>query len=315
MTIQELINAKNACINNNPTASMFFVLTDNSIRKINFEAGVPQNICAKYIENINNNIHDGCRMENISSSIQLKDTIYELDIPLPDELIIIQKLLVNNGNGLSVFNFVNDGIKKLKFLIVIIGHGLHKLLLIQKIEQISILRRDSQFFLRKSADNNQLISQVDDDLIKFSYKFDMICCENTFFSTNPRFVDRNFKMCDIYINAAKAQISKIDSYGLLYDKSILESAISKDQYLSLARRMSSAFDNSPVIKKGIPVQNIVNYVKGHPVLSKKISVKNNKLQIKSENNAVYLVKLLNDDYLTSTLTSNNYDIELRKFPL
>ena len=79
--------------------------------------------------------------------------------------------------------------------------------------------------------------------------------------------------------------------------------------ISFARKLSKAKENSPVISLDISNDDIIRFTKTNPGLKGKFKYTEGDKNIRLDTKASKLafIKLLNDDYLWSELTFQNYD--------
>ena len=75
--------------------------------------------------------------------------------------------------------------------------------------------------------------------------------------------------------------------------------------LSFARRLMKAMDGSPVI--GLPTPTVLDFVSNNPKLNNVLKVEGGKIKLDTKKAQSAFVSLLNDDFLYSKLTNNDYE--------
>ena len=122
---------------------------------------------------------------------------------------------------------------------------------------------------------------------------------------NLSILENVFHIHDVLKESARQQIALLQESGLVENIDALEIEL---ENVSFARKFSKLVSNSPVLGK-VSNQAIIDFTNTHPALRSKFkySAGGDKLQLVTKLSKKLFIKLLNDDYLTSSLTNQYYD--------
>ena len=146
---------------------------------------------------------------------------------------------------------------------------------------------------------------MDSDVIKIIPQIDAFMINGEIYFMNLSLLENAFRIHDVLRESARQQIALLQESGLVENIDALEIEL---ENVSFARKFSKLVSNSPVLGI-VDNQRIINFTKNHPALRNKFRYTGNdtKLELHTKLSKKLFVKLLNDDYLTSTLTNQDYD--------
>lgn len=104
------------------------------------------------------------------------------------------------------------------------------------------------------------------------------------------------------INRAEKSVDKIQELELVDDIEELRNRLLE---LSFSRRLMRAFDSSPVTE--MPKNIVLDFIRNHDKLKNILKIENDKIKLSSKKSQDSFVRLLNDDFLFSKLTQNDYE--------
>lgn len=116
------------------------------------------------------------------------------------------------------------------------------------------------------------------------------------------FIGNNKEFATIIINRAEKSVDKIQELELVDDIEELRNRLLE---LSFSRRLMRAFDSSPVTE--MPKNIVLDFIRNHDKLKNILKIENDKIKLSSKKSQDSFVRLLNDDFLFSKLTQNDYE--------
>lgn len=167
-----------------------------------------------------------------------------------------------------------------------------------------MIKRDS-FLLHKK--DRRFVKIEGDDILRINGSAQVMKLGNDLFVLETKNFERIFGFEELISKRAIETISEIDEKGILEDVQVLKDAAIDD--ISFARKLSKVKENSPVISLNISNDDIIRFTKTNPGLKGKFKYTEGDKRIRLDTKASKLafIKLLNDDYLWSELTNQNYD--------
>ena len=133
-------------------------------------------------------------------------------------------------------------------------------------------------------------------------QIDALLIENDFYILNLKYLDNNKEFATIIINRAEKSVDKIQELELVDDIEELRNRLLE---LSFSRRLMRAFDSSPVTE--MPKNIVLDFIRNHDKLKNILKIENDKIKLSSKKSQDSFVRLLNDDFLFSKLTQNDYE--------
>jgi hypothetical protein len=310
MTRTELINnLKNFLINKDElVAEIYFILKHYENTYLKF-ADIDETsqiaLTRQFIERIETDIinDDDLDVISISSDDDRLKVLYEYDLDeVPEELTLIDKII--ETEDLPEFSFTTDKIDDIKGFLILIQNNGQTLVLYKQNYPINIYKKDASFYLR-SLGNTKRFTKLNDDFIKINSSFEFFKFESKLFIKNLSTLEKFFGFHKIIQKKAQSSLKLIENSGILSNPESLSNML---EDISFARKLTKVTRSSPVLGK-IPTEAIVAFSSIHPALKGKIkfNAESTKIILDSKNSKKLFIKLLNDDYLLSELTKENYD--------
>ncbi|PXV60128.1 uncharacterized protein DUF4868 [Dysgonomonas alginatilytica] len=236
----------------------------------------------------------------LSTADERTNCYYEYDLDLPVELQNLESVIGNDD--ISIFSFNNHNIQDIDSLIIVISQGDQQISLFKKLSTVEIIG-PSGYLVWKS---NQRLEKFEDSLLRISPNFQAILVNNTVVILDLKFIERSFGFIDVIKREALLGLNAIRDINIISNLNTLEELVDD---ITFARKLTKIARNSPVIQKSIPNTVIITFTETHPALKGKIRYNDTKTQINLHTKTAknLFVKLLNDDFLTSELTSSYYD--------
>ena len=225
---------------------------------------------------------------------------YEYDLEVPDELELLENVIGNDN--LVNFNFNDNDLTSIKSLIVVLADDENEISLYKKLSPIEIIGRGGHILKRAI----QRFEKFEDHLLRITAKFQVIRVEDEIIITDLNSIEKSFGFHDVITREATLSLDVINQMGLVHNIASLEELVTD---VSFARKLTKVAKNSPVIKQNIPNASIILFSKNHPFTKKKMrySADGTQFNLDTRVSKDLLIKILNDDLLTSELTKLYYD--------
>jgi hypothetical protein len=153
---------------------------------------------------------------------------------------------------------------------------------------------------------NQRLEKFNDQLLRISPKFQVIRVNGEVIILDLTSIEKSFGFHDVITREATISLLSISTKQIVSNMDSLQALVTD---LSFARKLIRVARSSPVILLNIPNANIISFAKNHPATKNKMryTEDNTKFNLDTRVSKDLFLKLLNDDYLTSELTTLYYD--------
>jgi hypothetical protein len=306
MTREQLIERLSyfADSNNVIGASLYFVLEENGesiIRFADIEEEIQNELKSQFLEFIRDKfiLNENLSYKNISEGDDRKNVVYKYDLDDKPENLNILDIILNNEEQ-PTFQFTNNSLSNLDGYLITIGNEQNKIALYKKHHSINLLKRDSRLFI---IPDNQRFVRIGNDALALDKSFDFMMVDSSLIVLKLNILERFFGFDEVIRNQANSTIEQIEALGLIENIQSLADLVDEKTF---ARKLMS-IRNSPVLD--VPVDRVIDFVKNHPILKKKIRLNEDetKINLDTSISKKHILKLLNDDYLSSNLTELEYD--------
>lgn len=282
---------------------IYFLLRDNNLFKANIRPEEQGQLRELFTEELNNVIiaNDELQILNISTADERRNTIYLYDLDIPEDLSVVDDVF--QQEDIPFFSFADNALSEVKAIIVMIGNVEHQVVIYKQNSPVSVLKKESSFSLWGNEEN-QLV-RLDKDILKINSKFDFFKIGDNLFILNLKTLERFFGFHNVIKTEAEKGIDAIARYNLVENIDSLREHLDE---VSFARKLTKICETSPVLGH-VPNNRIIEFVNHHPALKNKVKTNpgGTKLSLDTKKSKQLFIKLLNDDYLTSDLTSLYYD--------
>jgi len=285
--------------------SLYFVLENNGVLNIKF-ADVDDIVSIALLNQFNKYIesklvlNESLLFRNVTEADDRKNAAYFYD--LTEKPVGLQILsLVTNDEEQEHFDFANDDLNTIKAFLILIGNQNNKLCLYKKHYPINYLKRDSILRIFPSATR---FEKIDKNILSLNDSFEFLEINGSLIILNLKVLEKYFGYEQIIRKAAVENLHLIENSQLLEDVTILNS-LSND--LKYAKKIVKIKHNTPVL--ALPVSTVISFIQRHPILKKRIRLNsdNSKISLDTKVSQELFLKLLNDDFLKSELTTLLYD--------
>ncbi len=236
----------------------------------------------------------------LSAADERGKCFYEYDLEIPQELQMLESVVGNDN--LQTFNFNNNLLSNIKSLIIVLADDDNEITIYKILSPVEVIGRGGLLFKK----SNQRLEKFDDQLLRITSKFQVLRVSGELIIMDLNAIEKSFGFQDVIIREATVSLNAIRSMRLISNIESLEELVSN---VSFARKLTKVARNSPVIKHNIPNSNIIAFAKSHPLTKLKMRYNADETQFNLDTRVSkdLLIKILNDDLLTSELTKLYYD--------
>ena len=322
MTRQELIKSLQRIIDLDVDckALVYFALKKDdaiTLKKANIQEAVLTNIADGYRKTLMAEVAkfnaDAERtVLNISDRDDRANVVYRYDIPDVEPSFFDKMREVANDHpidyftGNRMFNFDVDSLSDIDYFIIEIGSEDNKIVIYRNNFNVNLMRQaPGRFYFNKSG--TQLTS-VTDDILRMDTQIDALMIGDDFLVLNLGYIDSSREFSAIIRSRAEESINGIAQLNLVDSVDGLRGRLSE---LAFARRLMKVMDSSPVT--GMPVAEVLAFVRQHDKLNKVLKVENERISLRSKKAQDYFIKLMNDDILHSQLTRRDYESSSKNY--
>ncbi len=262
---------------------------------------LPTEVKNGFLEYINGRTfqNEGAQVLPLSELNPERTTIHHYDLEgIPEGLEIISEEL--NANEIDIFNFENDSLVNVKAFLIKLSSVNNHVVLYKTHSHLNLLRQSRVFYFVK---DNERFSKPQDGILRFSFTIDFMKINNEMMVYDINCLEKEFKFDNILINNAQVKVNLIAELNFVENIEELQ-ALANEK--SGARKVLSIKPNSPVLT--LQFDQIKTFVQNHPYLRRRLRFNDNesKFRFHTQVSRVYFIDLLNDNFLTSDLTSIFY---------
>lgn len=236
---------------------------------------------------------------------QLDDTpssIHHYDMSdLPEGLDVLNRNF--DPENTEIFNFNNDNLNNVEAYLLKFSSIESNVVLYKQHSQLNLLKQKNGIFMFGS--NDRFIKpENSQSILRFSFTMDFLKVKDEIFVYDLRCLEREFKFTKIIIHNANKRLDDIDHLGIVDNIDELRNFVNDK---SGAKKVLNLDRNSPVLK--MPFDDIKRFVKNDEYLKKRFKFNDEETQfyLHTKASRIYFIKLMNDDYLESRLTSMQYE--------
>lgn len=236
----------------------------------------------------------------LSAADERGKCFYQYDLEIPQELQMLQNVIGNDN--LQIFNFNNTQLSSINSLIIVLADNNNEVSLYKKLSPVEVIGRGGHIFKK----SNQRLEKFDDQLLRITPKFQVIRVNGELIIIDLNAIEKSFGFHDVIKREATVSLNAINEMQLISNIGSLQELVNN---VSFARKLTKVARNSPVIKLNIPNANIIAFAKSHPLTKSKMRFNEDETQFTLDTRVSkdLLIKILNDDLLTSELTKLYYD--------
>jgi hypothetical protein len=298
-------NLKDVLSNDTLSVVIYFKLKNNEVRLADIDNNVLPDVLALYKLKIHDEILDKEDLEllSLSEADERKNVIYKYDFDDNQEPFLSVKHVVDD-NEIRTFSFSNDSLENIDGIIAKISNSEHSIYLYTKFYPVNLIKPGKVLKFKKS---NQRLVKFDDELIQITGKFDILRLKNDYYVLKYEILEKFYQFSDVIKERAKNYFEKVADIGIIENKEKLFSYLENNP--SRARKFIKVMSSSVVIEKEIPNEQLITFVTENPKLKDNIETNGDKtkFELKTNKHCDFFIKLLDDDFLKSELTQEQYE--------
>lgn len=246
---------------------------------------------------------------NLSGAEDRKNVIYQYD--MEDELrpISLMKEVdehLFDGNYFTsdnnrIFDSATDTFDEVDAWIASYGVEGNHLIIYRKTFSVNLLKKERNVFVFKGTEQ---IDIVKDDIFRIDGKIDFFLLDNTALIYNISILEKFNDFKDIVQRSARNSLQQIAAADLVSDIAKLQERAQDD--ISFARKLIKVTTNALILNV-VSKETIVQFARTHAYLSRRLKVTaDNKFELDKKTSQNLFVQLLDDAFLHSDLSSNDY---------
>lgn len=285
--------------------SIYATTPTTGLRLFNIENRFLDELKVAFIEEIKavtDNPSDNFTLENYSSSTKRLDAIYLYDIL--DQLKPKMQSLKDVKESVDLDNFVvnpENSIDQVNGLYIVIKSDEHVISLYKHIFGVDKIYAQRNLFIVRSHD--QFVKQTE-SMLRISSSFQMLCVDDEIIMTDIQKLEHIMDLKEVLTNRAAEHIATIVNERQLVKDSVQLERVSKEP--TMAKKLIHALTDGKVFSQNISNAAIIAFARSKGA-KLNMSFEGNQFDLKNKIEAKRFIKLIDDDYLTSELTREDYD--------
>ena len=194
-----------------------------------------------------------------------------------------------------------NSIDQVNGLYIAIRSANHVISLYKHIFGVDKIYAQKSWFLVHS--NEQFVKQQE-SMLRISPTFQMLCVDDEIIMTDIQKLERIMDLKEVLTNRAAEHIAKIVNERQLVKDSVQLERVSKEP--TMAKKLIQALREGKVFSQNISNAAIIAFARSKGA-KLNMSFEGNQFDLKNKIEAKRFIKLIDDDYLTSELTREDYD--------
>jgi hypothetical protein len=284
---------------------VYFKLKNGEVKLADINNNVLPRILTLYKDKINDEIINKENLEllNLSEMDERKNVIYKYDFDKDREPFLNIEQVITDEK-IKTFSFSKDTFENIDGIISKISNANHGIYLYTKFYPVNLMKPGRVVNLLPS--DHRLV-MFDGKLIQITGKFDILRYNNEYYLKKYEVLEKFYQFNDVTKERAKSYFKEITTIKIIENEDKLFSYIESNP--SRARKFIKVMSSSIVIKKKISNEQLISFVSTNPKLKDNIETNDDKtkFKLKTNNHCNFLIKLLDDDFLKSELTQEEYE--------
>lgn len=306
MNIEDLKAKLNFIINDEIQKNIYIYVTSPiGLQLFNIVEDDLNELMPIYVELIKSLVleRDGLSLGDYSMTVARENMIYRYDLS-PDRRTqeMINMSRAGTEQNPSLFTVNNDLLEKINGFYVVIKSVENRVVFYKQILPIDKTYGRSSFFL--GIKDNEMFERKKDSLLRLVPGIQMLYVDDTIILVEMNKLESSLGLDAILQKEAATTFRNIEEKDIVLDIAKLKEVCDKP---SMLKKLRHALTESKV--KDLSNDEIIQFAKQQNKLKFKFDEEQNKFNIDSQAAAKRFIKLLDDDYLFSNLTSTDYDSE------
>ena len=243
-------------------------------------------------------------LESYSTSLKRENALYEYDLGQNKRSVEMNNMTSVLNDEITVFfNAGDNNIENINGIYIVIrGNIGQNVVIFKNISTVDKVYSRSSFLLFKS---NEQFTRQKEAMLRISPSIQMFMVDNNVILVDMKRLEKSLKLDLILQRETTRDIQRLIEKNLIEDDEKLRAACSSPM---MCKKLKHALNISKVITKNISNAAIIEFVqsKGEK-LKFHFNEDNDKFILKSKAEAERFIKLLDDDFLHSELSNEDYD--------
>lgn len=288
---------------------LYFVMKDRSLRKVSMGESLELALTNRILTTVREEIiEDDKKVFGPMSEADERNKVlcyYDLG-DLPAELSFLVEAATKPVD--TKFHLIKDGLANIFGIIYRFGIDGKSVTLFKLHKGFDTITRGSRTILMVPIPSNDRMERLESTAVKLTGNFDLMLVNGHLIVTSIGVMESTFKVDQLIRDKAAQKLKAIEESGILKDVTKLSGAL---QNLPVARKLNKASRTSTVLQLEKSV--ITRFVEGHLTLSEDLSIDKatHKIEIKTNKHVKVFLQLLDDDFLRSELTGEEYEALLK----
>ncbi|NKQ39648.1 MAG: DUF4868 domain-containing protein [Methanosarcinales archaeon] len=292
----------------NLSVVIYFRLKDGTVKLADIDNNVLPMILDLYKNKIKKEIINKEHLEflNLSKADERKNVIYIYDFDKEREPFLSIDAVVNDEK-INKFSFSNDNLENIDAIIAKIGNAGQSIYLYNKFYAVNLIKQGNTIPIIPIWKSDYRFKMFNDNVIRISGTFDILRYDNIYYIKNYEILERYYQFSDVINKQVKNNFEKIKNCKIIDNEIKLSEYLNKN--LSRARKFIKIMASSMVIQNNIANNELISFVTNNPKLKDnfKINDEKTKFILNTNKNCDFFLKLLDDDFLKSELTQEQYE--------
>lgn len=230
---------------------------------------------------------------------------YDLIEGVPDQFGLMKIAL---AGGVADFKSPVDKLEELEGIVAVLGVAGNKMAIYQHHYPVSLIKPGKSINIFKPS-KAERFEELTENVVKINAKFHFALIDGEVYVLDLRVLERFYGFQRAMRNIADVAIKKIQESGILEGSDFLVARADESAFL---KKLVQVSKKSPVLDV-IPNEDIVEFAKHHPSLSKRLKVgsKGNSFSLKTKTSQNAFLALLSDNFLRSELTEKYYETKAK----
>ncbi|WP_345853730.1 anti-phage protein KwaB [Shewanella algae] len=259
------------------------------------------NLIDKYVNN------EKFSSPKLSDSDDRKNALYQFDFDSneqPHEFSFLKNANSIKANKRLKLYPAKNGFNDLRGIIIRLKNSTGKVIsFYQHIHNLSIVTPQKGLFL---TTHKTRVIKLEHDVLRLGNNFVFACIDDLFLVENVNAFEKELGFDKVIHSKATAFAKDLQKTDLIEDMATFTQRM--DSETSFAKKFVKVFKNSAVIEQGLPNKDIINFAMSKQYYSDRLRLNedNNKFNLSSISRCNAFLTLLDDEFLKSELTGQDY---------
>lgn len=203
----------------------------------------------------------------------------------------------------SYFSVSSESLEKINGIYVVINDAEHRIVLYKQISPVDKTYGRSTYWFGLKSDNS-MFERKKESMLRLTPGIQMLYADGEIILVEMTRLESALGLDAILQKEAQATYQSVEAKNIAVDISLVKEVC---QQPSMLKKLRHALTESKV--NDIPNEDVIRFAASQPKLNFKFNDDNTRFDLSTKAAARRFIKLLDDDYLFSNLTKEDYDSE------